>query len=54
MFSQREGCMCGFVFVNFEAPFVKPLFRRVGTSLESGGTSQNEMKTKNEKDCDAL
>ena len=26
MSSQREGYTCGFVFVNFEAPFLEPLF----------------------------
>ena len=36
LFSQREGYMCGFVFINSEAPFMKPLFHRVETPLESG------------------
>ena len=37
VFLQREGYMCGFIFVNFEAQFIKPLFHRVEISLESGG-----------------
>ena len=36
LFSQRECYMGGFFFVNFEAPFMKPLFHRVEISLESG------------------
>ena len=36
LFSQRESYMCGFVFINFEAPFMKPLLHRVESSLESG------------------